>query len=189
MGNLQKCTVCKTCWMWRSRIRRSPAKVTSAKTSRLPRLQKLKGKEKPEDCQWQRSTWRSPFLWWSPRIFPLSQSYYYLVISILSLLGYLNFIITGLNQSDHKRCLPQVWGHSARLTQLKRAKSKVWVFSIIALLQGATLVTCRLTLSITTILPKTTRSGLLNCKLRGDEAEYWASKGQQWLVLGGTQSV
>ena len=29
----------------------------------------------------------------------------------------------------------------------------------------------------------------LNCALQGDEAVYWVSMGQQWLVLGGTGSV
>ena len=34
-----------------------------------------------------------------------------------------------------------------------------------------------------------TGSSWFNCALRGDEAVYWVSKGQQWLVLGGTVSV
>ena len=29
----------------------------------------------------------------------------------------------------------------------------------------------------------------LNCALRGDEAVYWVSTGQQWLVLSGTGSL
>ena len=33
------------------------------------------------------------------------------------------------------------------------------------------------------------RSSWLDCALRGDEAVYWVSIGQQWLVLGGTESV
>ena len=36
---------------------------------------------------------------------------------------------------------------------------------------------------------KRTRSSWLNCALRGDEAVFWVSIGQQWLVLGGTESV
>ena len=34
-----------------------------------------------------------------------------------------------------------------------------------------------------------TGSSWFNCALRGDEAVYWVSKGQQWLVLHGTESV
>ena len=34
-----------------------------------------------------------------------------------------------------------------------------------------------------------TRSSWLNCALRDDEALYWVSLVQQWLVLGGTESV
>ena len=34
-----------------------------------------------------------------------------------------------------------------------------------------------------------TRSIWSNCALRGDGAEYWVSIGQQWLVLGGTESI
>ena len=34
-----------------------------------------------------------------------------------------------------------------------------------------------------------TRSSWLNCSLRGDEAVYWVSIGQQSLVLGGTEPV
>ena len=34
-----------------------------------------------------------------------------------------------------------------------------------------------------------TRSSWLNCALRGDEAVYWVGIGQQWLVLGGTESA
>ena len=54
--------------------------------------------------------------------------------------------------------------------------------------------TCGIFLLFTNLQPeeyknKTTRSSWLNCKLRGDAAEYWASKGQQWLVLGGIESV
>ena len=40
-------------------------------------------------------------------------------------------------------------------------------------------------------IEKTTKSRFswLNCALRGDEAVYWVSIGQQWLVLGGTESA
>ena len=34
-----------------------------------------------------------------------------------------------------------------------------------------------------------TRSIWLNCALRSDEAVYWVSIGQQWLVSGGTEAV
>ena len=34
-----------------------------------------------------------------------------------------------------------------------------------------------------------TRSSWLNCALRADEAVYWVSIGQLWLVFGGTESV
>ena len=34
-----------------------------------------------------------------------------------------------------------------------------------------------------------TYSSWLNCALRGDEAVYWVSVGQQWLVLGSTESL
>ena len=34
-----------------------------------------------------------------------------------------------------------------------------------------------------------TRSSWLNCALRDDEALYWVSIGQQWLVLGSTESL
>ena len=34
-----------------------------------------------------------------------------------------------------------------------------------------------------------TRSSWLNYALRDDEAVYWVIIGQQWLVLGGTESV
>ena len=34
-----------------------------------------------------------------------------------------------------------------------------------------------------------TRSSWVNCALRGDEAVYWVSIGQQWLVLGGTETL
>ena len=33
------------------------------------------------------------------------------------------------------------------------------------------------------------RSCWLNCALPGDEAVYWVSLGQQWLVLGDTDAV
>ena len=36
---------------------------------------------------------------------------------------------------------------------------------------------------------KDTRSSWLNCALRGDEAVYWVSTGQQWLELSGTGSL
>ena len=34
-----------------------------------------------------------------------------------------------------------------------------------------------------------TRSFWINCALKGDEAVYWVSIGQRWLVLDGTESV
>ena len=33
-----------------------------------------------------------------------------------------------------------------------------------------------------------TRSNWLNCALRGNEYVYWVSIGQQWLILGSTES-
>ena len=36
---------------------------------------------------------------------------------------------------------------------------------------------------------KETGSSWLNCALQDDEAVYWVSLVQQWLVLGGTESV
>ena len=48
--------------------------------------------------------------------------------------------------------------------------------------------TCRLILK-EFLLHKITRLSWLNCALRGDEAVYWVSIGQQWLVPGGTESV
>ena len=38
------------------------------------------------------------------------------------------------------------------------------------------------------LLDKATRFSWLNCVLRGDEAVYWVSIGQQWLVIGVTES-
>ena len=71
---------------------------------------------------------------------------------------------------------------------------KVWMHQFYHLLakvrDGAQEKSCfSMMMTTTMMMIMITRSGWLNCALRDDEAVYWVNLVQQWLVLGGTESV